>query len=277
MNEHATNTFAVVLVAAGSGERLGHGIPKARVLLGGEPMLVHAVRGVLAAGCAAQVCIAVPPGDDELRGIAEALTVETAGTGAPAISVVDGGTDRAASVRAALDVLDPAITAVLIHDAARPLTPVVVYDRITEALDGGARAVIPALAVVDTIKIVEPARLPGTDATEAPGAPHVPAVERVQGTPARSRLRAVQTPQGFDLTTLRRAHAAAQDAAAQHAAGAAATPPEVTDDAMLVEALGVPVYVVHGSPHSLKITTPTDLLLAEALLQDPLAPRWVEG
>lgn len=253
-----TSIYAVVLVAAGSGERLGYGMPKAKVPIGGEPMLIHALRGVLAAGFARQVVVAVPADDDELRGIVHGMTVEAASPIAPRLDVVDGGRTRALSVQAALAALDADITAVVVHDAARPLAPVEVYASITAALDAGAKAVIPALAVVDTVKTVEPASLAGA------------AVERVLGTPERRRLRAVQTPQGFDLATLRRAHDGA--AALEEAAAA-----QVTDDAMLVEALGEPVYVVHGSPHSLKITTPTDLLLAEALLQGPLAPRWVEG
>jgi 2-C-methyl-D-erythritol 4-phosphate cytidylyltransferase len=80
----------------------------------------------------------------------------------------------------------------------------------------------------------------------------------------------VHTPQGFQLEPLRRAHAHAETLDADDAAG-------ITDDAMLVEAIGEEVYVVQGSTHSLKITTPMDLLLAEAMLQGPLRPRWVEG
>ncbi|WP_427016385.1 2-C-methyl-D-erythritol 4-phosphate cytidylyltransferase [Pseudarthrobacter sp. P1] len=258
MNESVQMKIAVVVVAAGSGERLGHGVPKARVPLGGEPMLVHSLRGILASGVASQIAVAIPADDEILRGICGSLSAEAAGAQGPEIVVVDGGGTRAESVAAALAAIAPGTTAVLIHDAARPLTPVEVYHRVVKSLAAGALAVIPALAVVDTVKTVTPT------------APGEPAVERVSGTPGRSQLRAIQTPQGFDLATLRRAHeGAAGMSAAEYAA--------ITDDAMLVEALGEPVYVVHGSPHSLKITTPTDLLLAEAMLQGPLAPRWIEG
>jgi len=249
-----------VIVAAGSGQRLGHGVPKAKVPLGGEPMLVHAVRGVVKAGIAAQICVAIPSGDAELEGICERLAAEAAGAGVPSFSVVEGGADRSASVRAALAVIGDAVTTVLIHDAARPLAPAGVFDRVTAALRDGAKAVIPALAVIDTIKTVVPAELPATGA----------GVEKVSGTPARSQLRAVQTPQGFEVDTLRRAHAYALTLDDATAAA-------ITDDAMLVEAIGEDVYVVQGSTHSLKITSPTDLLLAEAMLQGPLRPRWVEG
>lgn len=260
MNADEGSKIAVIVVAAGSGERLGYGMPKAKVPLGGEPMLTHTLRGVLAAGVASQVCVAIPRGEDSLRGLCEAMTVETAAAGSPTITVVDGGSTRSDSVRAALAALEPDVTAVMVHDAARALTPDEVFHRVAHSLAEGALAVIPALAVVDTIKAVSP-----TGREEAPRAP-----EKVRTTPARGQLRAVQTPQGFDLATLRRAH---RDAEMFTDAQAAA----VTDDAMLVEAMGVDVYVVKGSARSLKITTPTDLLLAEALLAGPLAPRWVEG
>src|SRR6185312_9364279 len=124
-------------------------------------------------------------------------------------------------------------------------------------LRDGATAVIPALAVTDTIKTVEPANLPRTGA----------GLEKVVGTPSRYQLRAVQTPQGFDLATLRRAHENAKTFDAETAS-------RITDDAMLVEALGDDVYVVQGSTHSFKVSTPMDLLLAEAMLEGPLRPRW---
>jgi 2-C-methyl-D-erythritol 4-phosphate cytidylyltransferase len=260
MIEEAGARCAVIIVAAGSGQRLGHGMPKARVPLGGAPMLAHAVRGVVNAGLASQICIAVPAGDEGLVELCHQLAAE-AGAG-PDVrwDVVDGGADRAASVRTALAVVMPGVSSVLVHDAARPLTPAGVFDRVAAALRDGAKAVVPALAVVDTIKTVVPAELPATGA----------GVEKVAGTPARNRLRAVQTPQGFQLETLRRAHAHAEILDADDAAG-------ITDDAMLVEAIGEEVYVVQGSTHSLKITTPMDLLLAEAMLQGPLRPRWGEG
>ncbi|AIY02919.1 2-C-methyl-D-erythritol 4-phosphate cytidylyltransferase [Arthrobacter sp. PAMC 25486] len=259
MTEVNVGSCAVVIVAAGSGQRLGHGVPKARVPLGREVMLAHAVKGVLKAGIAAQICVAIPADDPELREICRSLGAEAATSGV-VFTVVDGGADRSASVAAALAEIADGTTTVMVHDAARPLTPSGVFNRVAAALRDGATAVIPALAVTDTIKTVEPANLPATGA----------GLEKVVGTPARSQLRAVQTPQGFDLATLRRAH--------EHALTLDAdTASRVTDDAMLVEALGDDVYVVQGSTHSFKITTPLDLLLAEAMLEGPLRPRWVEG
>lgn len=251
--------FAIVIVAAGSGERLGYGMPKAKVPLGGEPMLVHALRVAAASGVARQICVAVPRGDEDLR----QLCAEAAGflpADAPEVVCVDGGATRADSVRAALNRLESDVTAVLVHDAARALAPESVFQRVAHALSQGALAVIPALPVVDTVKTVSSADGPAADV----------APEVVVATTPRERLRAVQTPQGFDLATLRKAH----DAAGMFTDAQAAA---VTDDAMLVESLGVAVHVVPGSTHSLKITTPTDLLIAEALLEGPLAPRWVEG
>jgi 2-C-methyl-D-erythritol 4-phosphate cytidylyltransferase len=255
---------AVIVVAAGSGQRLGYGMPKAKVPLGGDTILTHALRGVAAAGIAQQICVALPPGDRELHTLCETFARELTSTGdagqLAVVTIVDGGASRAESVRAALAALLPETEAVLIHDAARALTPEAVFHRVSHALAAGALAVIPVIPVVDTVKTVEPTT--GDGATIAP--------ELVTGTAARETLRAVQTPQGFDLATLRRAH----EAAASFDAGQAAA---ITDDAMLVELLGVPVHAVRGASQSLKITTPLDLIIAEGLLEGPLGARWVEG
>ena len=260
---------AVIVVAAGSGQRLGYGMPKAKVPLGGDSILTHALRGVAAAGIAQQICIAIPAGDTELLALCEAFTQELAAgrlsapgreVQVPVVTVVDGGANRADSVRAAMAALLPDTESVLVHDAARALAPEAVFHRVAAALGAGASAVIPVMPVVDTVKTVE--------ATSGDGAAVAP--ELVTGTAPRESLRAVQTPQGFALTTLKRAH----EAAAGFDAGQAAL---VTDDAMLVELIGVPVHAVRGASQSLKITTPLDLILAEGLLEGPLGARWVEG
>lgn len=235
--------IGVIVVAGGSGQRLGYGVPKAQVPVAGEPMLVHALRAVQAAEIAEAVVVAVPAGDTLMRGICAAP--EFAG----AVQTVDGGATRPESVRAALSLLPADLDAVLVHDAARALTPPGVFRRVAGALAAGARAVIPAVPVVDTVK--------DTEAVPAPQ--ETTAARRVTGTPDRSRLRAVQTPQGFDADLLRRAHEAALSFPPEQAAA-------VTDDAMLAESLGIDVYVVDGSQLSLKITTPLDLVLAEAIL-----------
>jgi 2-C-methyl-D-erythritol 4-phosphate cytidylyltransferase len=260
---------AVIVVAAGSGQRLGYGMPKAKVPLGGDTILTHALRGVAAAGVAGQICIAIPPGDPDLQALCEAFAQELAagraavpghGVQVPVVTVVDGGASRADSVRAAMAALLPGVESVLVHDAARALAPEAVFHRVAAALGAGASAVIPVIPVVDTVKTVEPTT--GDGAAVAP--------ELVTGTAPRESLRAVQTPQGFDLGTLRSAHEAAAGFDAAQAA-------LVTDDAMLVELLGIPVHAVRGASQSLKITTPLDLILAEGLLEGPLGVRWVEG
>lgn len=240
--------IGVVVVAGGSGQRLGYGIPKARVPLAGEPMLVHTLRAVQAAGVATAIAVAVPAGDTLMRTICACAEF-------PDVRAVDGGASRPESVRAALAALPADLDAVLVHDAARALTPPEVFHRVAAALAAGAQAVIPAVPVVDTIKDTEPVPLPGAAAAINTAG----TVRRVTGTPDRSRLRAVQTPQGFDAALLRRAHRAALDFDEETAAA-------VTDDAMLAESLGTEVIVVEGSQLSLKITTPLDLVLAEAIL-----------
>lgn len=155
--------------------------------------------------------------------------------------VVPGGGTRQESVRLGLDALPEDIGIVLVHDAARPLVPVETVDAVVQAVRDGAPAVVPALPLADTVKEIEPA---------AQGEP-----EPVVFTPERARLRAVQTPQGFDRDTLMRAH----DTVAVAGEGA-------TDDAGMVEQLGEPVVVVPGHEEAFKVTRPLDLVLAEAVL-----------
>ncbi|RAX17661.1 2-C-methyl-D-erythritol 4-phosphate cytidylyltransferase [Pseudarthrobacter sp. AG30] len=259
MSESTPLVTGVIVVAAGSGQRLGYGMPKAAVPLGGEPILMHALRGIVASGVASQVCVVLPAGDEGLRRLCGSFRDELA-DGGPLLTLVDGGATRADSVRAGMAALMDGTEAVLVHDAARALTPESVFHRVTEALAAGAAAVIPVLPVVDTIKTV--AATSGGDSVFAP--------EVVTGTARREELRAVQTPQGFTLDTLVQAHRSAEGLDRRESAA-------VTDDAMLVEMLGTPVYAVRGSTQSLKITTPLDLIFAEGLLEGPLGARWVEG
>lgn len=218
-----SETVAIVS-AAGSGERLGAGIPKAFVELCGQTMLERAVDGLLNSGVIDRVVVAVPA--DRIA--------DTTALLAGRAHVVAGGAERHDTVRLALDEIgDPEF--VVVHDAARPLTPADQICRVVAALRDGVRAVVPVLPVVDTIKAVD-----------ANGA--------VLGTPERSGLRAVQTPQGFSTELLRRAYQRAGSVA-------------VTDDASLVENLGTPVHTVTGDPMAFKVTTPLDLRLARAVLE----------
>ncbi|MDH6196350.1 2-C-methyl-D-erythritol 4-phosphate cytidylyltransferase [Mycobacterium frederiksbergense] len=218
-------TVAVV-PAAGSGQRLGAGRPKAFVNLGDKPLLQHALDGLLASGVVDKVVIAVPP----------ALTDEAILVFGANAQIVAGGDDRTESVGLALEAVaaggEPDF--ILVHDAARALTPPTLIARVVAALADGHAAVVPGLPLADTIKAVD-----------ANGA--------VLGTPERAGLRAVQTPQGFRADVLRRAYQRAGSG-------------DFTDDASLVEQIGTPVQVVEGDPMAFKITTAMDLLLAEALL-----------
>jgi 2-C-methyl-D-erythritol 4-phosphate cytidylyltransferase len=174
---------AVLVPAAGLGVRLGPGGPKALRLLGGEPLLVHAIRRLSAAPCVGCVVVAAPAGSVEaVEGLLAGYEV----------SVVPGGATRQASVAAALAGVPEGFEIVLVHDAARALASADLFERVAGAVRSGHGAVVPVLPVVDTIKQVDGA-----------GA--------VLGTVDRSVLRAVQTPQGFRRDVLVAAHAAAVD------------------------------------------------------------------
>ncbi|MBB2770624.1 2-C-methyl-D-erythritol 4-phosphate cytidylyltransferase [Mycolicibacterium monacense] len=216
-------TTVAVVPAAGSGQRLAAGAPKAFVNLAGRPMLERAIAGLRDSGVVDSIVVAVPPSrTDEAKLVfgGEAL-------------IVAGGADRTESVSLALAAVGDA-DYVLVHDAARALTPPSLVARVVRALEAGHSAVVPGLPVADTIKAVD-----------ANGA--------VLGTPERAGLRAIQTPQGFHIDVLRRAYARAGDGG-------------FTDDASMVEQAGGQVQVVDGDPLAFKITTPLDLVLAEAIL-----------
>ncbi|MEU3064785.1 2-C-methyl-D-erythritol 4-phosphate cytidylyltransferase [Streptomyces subrutilus] len=237
-DESRPHRTAAVIPAAGRGVRLGPGAPKALRALGGTPMLVHAVRAMARSRAVSLVVVVAPPeGAAEVRLLLDEHTLPDR----TEVLVVPGGETRQESVRAGLDALPADVTSVLVHDAARPLVPVDTVDSVVEALRAGAPAVVPGLPLADTVKEVGPG---------APGRP-----EPVVATPERARLRAVQTPQGFDLPTLLRAHAEIAPA------GEGAT-----DDAGMVERLGVTVVVVPGHDEAFKVTRPLDLVLAEAVL-----------
>ena len=221
-----TGTVAVV-PAAGSGERLAAGVPKAFFHLDGRTLVERAVSGLLESGVVDRVVVAVPP---DRTGQAKLILGREA-------TVVAGGANRRESVSRALaaftDADEPNF--VLVHDAARALTPPGLVVRVVEALRAGHSAVVPALPLSDTVKAVD-----------ANGV--------VVGTPERAGLRAVQTPQGFTTELLLRAY--------QQAATA-----DFTDDASLVEHIGGQVQVVDGDPLAFKITTRWDILLARAIVQ----------
>ena len=218
---------AAIVPAAGKGERLGVGSPKALRPIAGTPMLVHAVRGLEAAR-SIDLIVVVAPEDfiGEVEGLVMPSTVE--------ILVVAGGETRQTSVSRGLLSLPADVDVVLVHDAARPLVPSDVVNNVVAAVRDGHPAVIPALPVIDTIKRVN-------------------ADDLVQETLDRSELRAVQTPQGFARDVLQRVHAMADGE-------------DATDDAGLAEAAGIPVLMIAGHEEALKVTRPIDLLIAEAIV-----------
>ncbi|MCV7510497.1 2-C-methyl-D-erythritol 2,4-cyclodiphosphate synthase [Micrococcus luteus] len=243
---------ALVIAAAGAGTRLGAGLPKALApLADGRTLLHHCLASVAAARAAGlaldAVVVLTPPAEADAGRVAAEVDA------GPRLDVpvhcVPGGAERADSVRAGLAAASRALAdlapagaprRVLVHDAARALTPSSVFAAVTAALETGAVAAVPGLPLTDTVKQVTPGR---------------GGVDVVAATPARAGLRAIQTPQGFDLDTLLAAHEAVR---ADPTLDAAA----LTDDAMVMEAAGHEVVVVPGDPAAFKVTAPADLDLA---------------
>jgi len=224
-----TNTVAVV-PAAGTGQRLAAGVPKAFFHLDGRTLVERAVSCLLESGVIDRVVVAVPA---DRTGQAKLILGREA-------TIVAGGANRGESVSRALAAVADGQPAnfVLVHDAARPLTPPGLVVRVVEALHAGHSAVVPALPLSDTIKAVD-----------ANGV--------VLGTPERAGLRAVQTPQGFATELLLRAYQRAGEV----------TGVDFTDDASMVEHIGGQVQVVDGDPLAFKITTQWDILLAQSLVK----------
>lgn len=221
-----------LVAAAGRGTRLGADIPKAFVTLRGRSLVERSVTAIETAEVVDETVVLVSPDMEELA----RHTLRDH----PDVRFVHGGGERADSIWAGLQSIEDDDAVVLIHDAARALTPPGMIARVAREVLSGAPAVIPVLPVADTIKQVEG--------------------HTVVGTPDRASLRAVQTPQGFDLATLR---------AANQKYFTATDPGFVaTDDASLMEWFGVPVTTVQGDPMAFKITTPIDLLLAQTVTNE---------
>ena len=227
-SEQALLQSVAIVVAAGSGERLGAGRPKAFVPVGGRPMAAWSLDAIAAAGIPRAV-VAVPPGHGAA---AEEALFRDLPLG---LVFVEGGATRSESVRNALAAAGPDAEAVLVHDAARPMVTPDLFTRTLAAL-ADADAAIAAARVTDTIKEA------GADGI-------------VVRTHDRSRLWAIQTPQAFRAEVLRKALAAGEDVLAQ-----------ATDDAWLVERAGGTVRVVESPAANFKVTTPHDLALADSLL-----------
>ena len=217
-----------VIVAAGSASRMG-GIDKVMATLMGEPMICRTVRAFQNTDAVSEIVIVtredlILPISELCKGYDKVKTV------------ICGGKSRQESVKNGLNALSKEVKLAAIHDGARPLISYEVIDRSIRAANSyGAAA--PAIPVKDTIKTVEGGF--------------------VVNTPERSKLRAVQTPQVFDIDLLK---GALQKAEADGA--------EVTDDCSAVERLGMKIKIVEGDERNLKVTTPMDLKIAEMLLEE---------
>jgi 2-C-methyl-D-erythritol 4-phosphate cytidylyltransferase len=218
---------AVVIPAAGAGRRMG-GEAKAFLALAGEPMLLHTLRPFLAESRVVRVVIAL-----------DAVSAAAPPTWLTAlderVTVVAGGATRGESVAGALAAIDADVDVVLIHDAARPFVTAAVIDRAIRAAAAG-ESVIAAVPVTDTIQQVN-------------------GEGRITGTPERHSLWHAQTPQAFPRHVVIDAYRAAR------ADGFTAT-----DDAAVIARYGTVVRVIEGTRENFKVTTPTDVLVAEALL-----------
>lgn len=224
-------TNVAIIVAAGRGMRLGASLPKAFLLLRGEPLVIRALRPFEACADVHRLLVVVPESERE-----RALELMRAARLSKLAAVISGGEERSHSVARALEVLSQdQVDIILVHDGARPLvTPAEITRVIEKARQTGAALL--ALPISETVKEVEG--------------------ERVLRTVDRRRLYLAQTPQAFRADILREAYARAMRE------GVVAS-----DDAALVERYGWPVSIVQGSARNVKITWPEDVLLAEALLR----------
>ena len=220
-----TPTSAAIIAGAGMGHRLGADIPKALIQIDGITLIERAFTAL--STVVDEIIITAPAGY-------EAEFQKIVGESA---TVITGGVLRSDSVNLALNSLSPSINYVLVHDAARALASADLASRVLGELRGGESAVVPVIQVVDTIKEID------RDGY-------------VRNTPDRSALKAVQTPQGFALDVLKRAHAASEDA---------------TDDAALVEALGIKVKAITGEARAMKVTNPEDIAIAITHLRNSQA------
>lgn len=225
------NRTAALVPAAGRGERLGPGEPKALREISGVPILIYAVSTLASARSIDLVVVAAPPSDVES---VTALLAQQSFS--DKVTVVAGGDTRQESVARALIALPPDVDVVLVHDAARPLVPVELVSAVVASVRTGNPAVVPGLVVTDTIKEVN-------------------ADGEVVATIDRSSLRSIQTPQGFDRELLQRAHAQLDESQGVF-----------TDDAGLVEAMGITVKVIEGHVEAMKITRPFDIAIAETII-----------
>lgn len=223
---------SALIVAAGQGLRMGSAQRKQYLKLCGSPVLVRTLRVFDRSPDIRSIVVVVPSSEMDFckKEILSSASLESH------VQLIAGGRRRQDSVFNGLEHLGDARGVVLIHDGVRPLvSTALIHDCIQGALQWGA--CIPVIPVVDTLKRID-------------------SQDNILGTMPRQSIRMAQTPQAFSLPIIRRAHQEARRLGR-----------EATDDASLVEAMGIPVHVITGSRENIKITTPEDLAYAEALLK----------
>ncbi len=233
-----TDQIAIIVVAAGRGQRAGEGLPKQYRLLAGRTVMTHAIEALHAAAPQARIITVIHPDD---RPLYEAAVEALSSTAQSALlPYVHGGATRQHSVQAGLEALQAnAPQIVLIHDCARPFASAALIARAIEAARSHGAAV-PAIALTDTVKQID-------------------ASGRIIATPPRNQLRAVQTPQAFQFELILKAHRKAASATQ-----------DLTDDAAVAEFAGHAVYVFEGEAQNIKLTTPDDFDKAETRLMAQL-------
>jgi 2-C-methyl-D-erythritol 4-phosphate cytidylyltransferase len=217
-----------VIVAAGSGSRVGDQEPKALLTIGGRPMVAVAVDRALGSASIVGVVVVAPPGF-------EARVRDVLASIAGSIVVVTGGATRQGSVAAGFDAIEAHVEIVVVHDAARPFASAGLFTAVVDAVRAGADAAVPVLPLVDTVKRVRDGSIVGTE--------------------PRDELALAQTPQACRVELLRDGLARAQESGL-----------DLTDDAGLLEWMGASVRTVAGEPGNFKITTAHDLARADAIL-----------
>ncbi|MEO8423100.1 MAG: 2-C-methyl-D-erythritol 4-phosphate cytidylyltransferase [Actinomycetota bacterium] len=217
-----------VIVAGGSGTRLGGDEPKALHTIGGRPLVVVAVEQAVASPSIAGVVVAAPPGFEERF---RQVLAPVAGSSV----VVTGGETRQRSVVAGLSAVEPHVDVVVVHDAARPFASAELFTAVIDAVAAGADAAVPVLPLVDTVKRVRGGSIIGTE--------------------PRDELALAQTPQACRIQLLRDGLAKAEESGL-----------DFTDDAGLLEWMGITVRTVAGEHGNFKITTALDLARADRIL-----------
>jgi 2-C-methyl-D-erythritol 4-phosphate cytidylyltransferase len=218
-----------VVLAAGSGRRLGADEPKAFLWIGGRPLVALSSAAAAASPAIGSLVVAVPAGmEDRARELLDDIDLP--------ITVVTGGGSRHESVALALGAVPAGINVVVCHDGARPFAPPDLFSAVVEAVDEHVDAAIPVVPIADTVKRVLTGRIVGTESREG--------------------LALAQTPQAFRLEALLEAHARAGEASVSF-----------TDDAEVLEWAGYRVAAVQGDPRNFKITTLLDLARAQARIE----------